>query len=287
MRCPRCNVAIPIGGEMCVKCGYNVHTKRTDPKWNPPAPKPVPPTPDPVPPIPDPVPPVPDPIPPVPDPVPPTPKPKPRRNTWKRLLITLIACLIGRGVGHVAGSWIAQREFSNRSTSRQSIFEKAPEATEAKEASPEFQAFLQAHGILDYEPNLKGNNVECFAIDQGDGIFEFMEFRYSGDTIREFQDMIFIPLSGMSSSEKDALVNSVKQQFAPLSSLDNCTVTYDQSEYYLATIITYQDVHKAANIRAMTDLGIIDKDYTTGLYATSVSLNKTKADLLANGAIQR
>ena len=77
------------------------------------------------------------------------------------------------------------------------------------------------------------------------------------------------------------------QQFAPLSSLDNCTVTYDQSEYYLVTIITYQDVHKAANIREMTDLGIIDKDYTTGQYATSVSLNKTKADLLANGAIQR
>lgn len=279
MRCPKCNVAIPIGGEMCVKCGYNVHTRRTDPNWNPP-PKPVPPTPAPVPPVPD-------PVPPVPDPVPPTPKPKPRSSTWKRLVITLIACLIGRGIGHFAGSWIAQRELSDRSTSRPSIFEKAPETTEAKEASPEFQAFLQAHGILNYEPNIKGKNVECFAIDQGDGIFEFMEFGYSGDTIREFLDMIFIPLSGMSSSEKDAFVNSVKQQFASLSSLNNCTVTYDQSEYYLVTMISYQDIHKAANIRAMTDLGIIDKDYTSGQYATTVSLSKTKADLLANGAIQR
>lgn len=273
MRCPKCNVAIPIGGEMCVKCGYNVRTKRTDPNWNPPAPKPVPPTPDPVPPVPT--------------PVPPTPKPKPRTSIWKRLIVTIIACLIGRGIGHVAGSWIAQRELSDRSDSRQAIFEKIPETTEVKEASPEFQVFLQSHGLLGYEPNIKGKNVECFAIDQGDGIFEFMEFGYSGDTIREFQDMIFIPLSGMSSSEKDALVNSVKQQFAPLSSLNNCTVTYDQSEYYLVTIITYQDVHKSANIRAMTDLGIIDKDYISGQYATTVSLSKTKADLLANGAIQR
>lgn len=99
--------------------------------------------------------------------------------------------------------------------------------------------------------------------------------------------MIFIPLSGMSGSEKDAVVNSVKQQFAPLSSLNNSTVNYDQSENYLVAIITYQDVHKSANIRAMTELGIIDKDYTSGQYATSVSLSKTKADLLANGAIQR
>lgn len=280
MRCPKCDVAIPIGGDMCVKCGYNVRTKKIDPKWNPPAPKPVPPTPAPVPPAPK-------PVPPIPDPVPPTPKPKPRKSFWKKLVITIIACLIGRGIGHVAGSWMAHRDLSDRSASRQAIMEKIPETTETKEASPEFQAFLQAHGILNYEPNIKGKNVECFAIDQGDGIFEFMEFGYSGDTIREFQDMIFIPLSGMSGSEKDAVVNSVKQQFAPLSSLNNSTVNYDQSENYLVAIITYQDVHKSANIRAMTELGIIDKDYTSGQYATSVSLSKTKADLLANGAIQR
>lgn len=234
---------------------------------------------------PDPVPPT--PVPPTPVPPKPTP-PKPKGGFLKRLVIVILACLIGRGIGHAFGTWMAQRQLSASSSSKSFREEEViPETTELKEASPEFRAFLQSHGIVDYIPNIRDKSVECFAIEQEDGIFEFMEIGHSGDTIQEILDMIYVPISGLSQAEADSLQTALLQEFAPHDALDNCTVTYERDQYYLVIMLSYQDVHKSANIRAMTDIGIVEKDFVTGQYATTVSLTITRADLLAQGAVMR
>lgn len=114
MRCPRCDIAIPIGGEMCTKCGYNVRTKKTDPNWHPPVP-PKPEPPKPVPPKPEP----PKPVPPKPEP----PKPKPKRRWFRRFCLTLLACIIGRYIGFMAGNLWARIELGDLSFRKESVQE--------------------------------------------------------------------------------------------------------------------------------------------------------------------
>lgn len=277
MRCPRCDIAIPIGGEMCTKCGYNVRTKKIDPNWHPPVPKPEPPAPKPVPPKP--VPPKPEPPrPEPPKPVPPQPeppKPKPKKHWFRRICITLLACLIGRCIGYMAGSLWARSELEDFSFQKEAVQETV---------NPAFDAYLTQRG-LSYTPIL--SKSECVVTELEGGYFEVLEYGHTGDHLTEFYETIYLSMEGYSASEVETFKANARTLFSSLlNPLYTSTTEAVQGNYFILRI-HYSGLDSQDVIQTMIHDGFVEADSLLGGKIRYISLEETLNDLLANGGIQR
>lgn len=268
MRCPRCDVAIPIGGEMCVKCGYNVRTKKIDPSWHPPVP-------DPVLPVPDPVPPIPNPIPPVPDPVPPKPNPKPKKNWLRRILLTLLACLVGRYIGTMAGSLMARIQLGDFNFQKAAVQEAV---------NPAFENYLSQKG-LSYTPILKKS--ECVIVELEAGYFEVNEYGHSGDKLKEFYETIYLSTEGYSASELETFKSNARLVFGSLLNPLYATMEEGMQGNYFIIRIHYKNLDDQDIINALISDGFVETDTLAGGSVRYISLEETLKEHLANGNIQR
>lgn len=261
MRCSRCDAAIPIGGEMCVKCGYNMRTKKTEPNW--------------VSPIPDPAPPIPDPIPPIPDPIPPVPKPKPKKHWFRGIFLTLLACLVGRYVGNLVGNLMAQRNLQGTNYHQESVQETA---------NPAFEIYLSQKG-LSYTPRLR--NSECFITELEAGYFEVMEFGHSDDKLTEFYETIFLSMEGYSASEAEDFKSNALLAFgAILNPLYASMEEETQGNFYVLRI-HYSNLDDQNVIQTMVNDGFVEANSLIGRSVRYISMEKTIEHHLANGSIQR
>lgn len=262
MRCPRCNTAIPIGGEMCVKCGCNVNTGKTDPRWTPPEPpKPVP-----DPPILDPI--------PVPDPTPPKPQP-PKKHWFRRILITLLACLIGRYIGSMAGSLWARIELGDISS---------PKAAVQETVNPAFDDYLSQRG-LSYSPILKKS--KCVISELETGYFEVLEYGYSGDRLKEFYETIYFSMDGYSADEAENLKANARATFSMMLNPLYTTVEEEIQGNYLVIRIHYKNLDDQEIIQALIADGMVEADNLLGGTVRYISLEETMKEHLEGGGIQR
>lgn len=259
MRCPKCNSAIPIGGEMCVKCGYNVRTKQTDQNWNPPALVPPPPPS----------------VPPVDDTIPASVPPKPKKHWFRRALVILLACLIGRYIGSMAGRLWARIELGDFS------FQKA---LVQETVNPAFDVYLTQKG-LSYSPLLKKS--ECFISELEAGYFEIMECGYSGDKLTESYETIYLSLEGYSASDAETLKSNAKVIFGTLLNPAYATMEESVQGNYYVLRIHYRDLDDKDVIQAMIADGFVEESSLTDGKVRYISLKKTTEAYLANGDIQR
>lgn len=260
MRCPKCDVAIPIGGEMCTKCGYNVRTMKTDPRWNPP---------DPIPP---------DPIPP--DPVPPKPGPKPKKPSWirrffRKFLILLVACLIGRFIGWTAGNLWAKIELGDISF---------PKVAVQKAADPAFENYLTQRG-LSYTPKLKKS--ECIIIELEGGYFSVNEYGYSGDRVTEYYETIYLSMDGCTASEAELFKSNARTIFGALLNPTYASMEEDIQGNCFVLRIHYRDLTDQDVISALINDGFVTPSSLQGDKVRYISMKETLRAHLAGGAIQR
>lgn len=280
MRCPRCDIAIPIGGELCTKCGYNVYTKKIDPSWHQPVPKPVPPEPKPIPPAPKPVPPAPKPVPPAPKPEPPAPKltppaPKPKKQWFRNIFLTLLACLIGRSVGTMAGSLLAQIELGDVSFRQETVQDTA---------NPAFENYLTQRG-LSYVPKLRKS--ECIIAELEGGYFEVLEYGHTGDRLTEFYETIYLSTDGYSAVEAETFKSNARTLFDSFLNPLYASMEEEMQGSYFILRIHYRKLDNKDVIQVLINDGLVDANSLAGDSVQYISLEETIEEHIANGGIQR
>lgn len=275
MRCPKCNAALPIGGKVCRKCNYNVYTQKMETSQTQPAP------PQHIPPKP-----VQTPVPLQPatekKPSKPASKPKSKAGKWVlTILLALLATGIGRYVGGLAGRSMAEN-WGKDSESGYSYQDKAEETV-----NPAFEEFLADRGVS-FSPDITAMNSECFAAELEDGMLEILEFGYKGDVVKEQIDTLFYPISGYSDADIALMESNARELFDAMADNSYTTVKYDRIEgMYIVIQLHFTDMDNQSTIQAMTDLGMIQKDASSGKNVDFVSIERTTAALLENGYIQR
>lgn len=303
MRCPKCDVAIPIGQEVCVRCGYNVRTKMVERKVEPI--KQEPPRKEPPKPVPKVV---------CPkcgtelsngtnvcpkcsyniwtgryekreEPVPPSPKPAPKKENGfvkflKRFgyacLIVTVSYMVRLGIGMLFSNNVSSKPSASRTTAQ--VQETAAPTVES--VNPAFTAVLQAKG-LSYTPQLTSKSSECYVIEQEDYV-EVIEFSFSGDRLLEMYDTVYYSLNEYNGSEVEEVKKALMEHFQDQVSPSYASVTGNTYGSYYGVTLHFTNMTSKLNMQAM----FIDGWLESGV-GDYISKSSYVNDLMAQGAIQR
>lgn len=123
-------------------------------------------------------------------------------------------------------------------------------------------------------------DMASFASKQDNGVICCADYGYKDDVVKQWVETMYIPVSGLTETEKAKVENETKTQFAVLEALTCCTVNYKMGTNYLTVTFTYEDVDQAANYGELYNAGILQTN-------TFISMSATESALLGQGFVKK
>ena len=168
-------------------------------------------------------------------------KEKKRTPLWLSLLVLVIFYLLGR-------------------------FLVAPAMAEGPEPEePEYQTeycrLLYSRNIDAAPKEFEDQSLDYFALVSvdDDEIVDRMEFGYRKDSVREFINTIYYPISELDEAQVAAVDEAMRAEFDEYAGNGFCSVSYEiGKEYYIITL-HFTGLDSSDNVRRLADLGFVEE----------------------------
>lgn len=155
------------------------------------------------------------------------------------------------------------------------------ESTGSADNSAYTDVFM-SRNIVDMTPIFTSLDTMAFASVSDEGTVEKLEYAYEEDTIMEFVNVVYYPISNMTEDQKLALDNSMKANFAAMEEEDFCTVSYNMGNNYYSVTLHFTDLDKTENIQKLHNFGML-----TGQGVNRISMSETESSLLSGGYVKK
>ena len=200
-------------------------------------------------------------------------KPKKKANIFLVLAIVLVAFLLGKFViAPMMGSDDPQDSPSQ-------ITGQNDPASSLDIPDPAYDAVFEDTYIVHFQ-SFFNMDMASFAFKQEDGIICCADYGYEDDTVKQWVETMYVPVSEYIEAEKAELENTMKSQFAAVEALSCCTVSYNMSLNYFTVTCTYTDVDKEEHYTELFNAGILQEN-------TFVSMTATEESLIGQGFIKK
>ena len=206
--------------------------------------------------------------------------PKKKANIFIVLAVVLCAFIIGKFV--IAPSMVSDSgnngDTGNQGTQSQQTTNNNS-GSSVDSANPDYDAIFDDTYIVHFQTffNMEMKN---FALKQDDGIICCADYGYEDDTVKQWVETMYIPVSEYTDAQKTELENTMKTQFATVEALNCCAVTYKMSTNYFTITCTYSDVDQASNYAELYSAGILQTN-------TFISMSATETTLLGQGFVKK
>ncbi len=141
---------------------------------------------------------------------------------------------------------------------------------------------FMSRNIVDMTSIFTSLDTMAFASVSDEGTVEKLEYAYEDDTIKEFVNVVYYPVSEMTEDQKLALDNSMKANCAAMEEADFCTVSYNMGNNYYSVTLHFTDLDKTENIQKLSDFGML-----TGEGVNRISMSETESNLLSGGYVKK
>lgn len=141
---------------------------------------------------------------------------------------------------------------------------------------------FMSRNIVDMTSIFTSLDTMAFASVSDEGTVEKLEYAYEDDTIKEFVNVVYYPVSEMTEDQKLALDNSMKANCAAMEEADFCTVSYNMGNNYYSVTLHFTDLDKTGNIQKLSDFGML-----TGEGVNRISMSETESNLLSGGYVKK
>ena len=141
---------------------------------------------------------------------------------------------------------------------------------------------FMSRNIVDMTSIFTSLDTMAFANVSDDGTVEKLEYAYEDDTIWEFVNVVYYPVTEMTEDQKLALDNSMKANCAAMEEADFCTVSYNMGNNYYSVTLHFTDLDKTENIQKLHDFGML-----TGEGVNRISMSETESSLLSGGYVKK
>lgn len=222
-------------------------------------------------------------------------KPKKGLSKAAKVIIVIAVLIVASGIGKAISTvFVNSTQNDNETlpvitTQGNTLFggddsteAAAPETTEAaaeETDNPAYFAVLNEAYIVHFVPFF-GLESESFVTTLENDIIYCLDFGYKNDTIKQWVETLYVPISGNSEEETDAVENNLRANFAAFDAYDCCTVEYNRGTSLLTVTITFNDVDTYDTYSALHELGLTETK-------TQLSMNETIKNFLAQGYIQK
>lgn len=214
-------------------------------------------------------------------------KPKKGLSKAAKVIIVIAVLLVASGIGKAISTvFVNSTQNDNETlpvitTQGNTLFgdDDSTEAAEEETDNPAYFAVLNEAYIVHFVPFF-GLESESFVTTLENDIIYCLDFGYKNDTIKQWVETLYVPISGNSEEETDAVENNLRANFAAFDAYDCCTVEYNRGTSLLTVTITFNDVDTYDTYSALHELGLTDTK-------TQLSMNETIKNFLAQGYIQK
>lgn len=225
-------------------------------------------------------------------------KPSEKKNEKKKnpktvmlsLVVMLAVYLLGRFA--ISPAMLSDEDDTDIGSSNPSNVTADQDLSEDKEdtesdnnsatGSSAYSDIFMSRNIVDMTSIFTTLDTMAFASADNEGNVEKLEYAYENDTIKEFVNVVYYPITDMTEDQKLALDNSMKANFATMEEADFCTVSYNMGNNYYSVTLHFTDLDVAANIQKLHDFGML-----TGEGANKISMSETERNLLAGGYVKK
>ena len=200
------------------------------------------------------------------------------------LVVVLAVYLLGRFA--IAPAMLSDKDDANAGSNNQtSVGSNQNDITENNDSAVDNSAYTEifmSRNIVDMSSIFTTLDTMAFASADAEGSVEKLEYAYENDTIKEFVNVVYYPVTNMTEDQKLALDNSMKANFATMEEADFCTVSYNMGNNYYSVTLHFTDLDIAANIQKLHDFGML-----TGEGTNKISMSETESNLLAGGYVKK
>lgn len=204
--------------------------------------------------------------------------PKKKANIFIVLAVVLCAFLIGKFV--IAPSMVSDpgNQTGNQGSQSQQNTNNMG-GSSVNSANPAYDAIFDDTYIVHFQ-TFFNMEMKSFAFKQNDGIICCADYGYKDDTVKQWVETMYIPVSEHTDAQKAELENTMKAQFATVEALNCCTVTYKMGTSYFTITCTYSNVDQESSYAELYSAGILQAN-------TFISMSATESTLLGQGFIKK
>ena len=206
--------------------------------------------------------------------------PKKKINIFVTLAIVLCAFLLGKFA--IALLMVSDSDKGNETGNQGSQSQQTTENNGGSSVNSDnsaYEAIFEDAFIVHFQ-TFFNMDMESFALKQEDGIICCADYGYKEDTVKQWVETMYIPVSEYTETQKTELENTMKTQFATIDALNCCAVTYKMSTNYFTITCTYSDVDKAENYGELYNAQVLQTN-------TFISMSATETTLLGQGFVKK
>lgn len=224
-------------------------------------------------------------------------KPSQKKNEKKKkpktiilsLVVVLAVYLLGRFA--IAPAMLSDEDDTNAGSNQSGIdvnkneLEDDNNEVSDHNSSADNSAYtdiFMSRNIVDMSSIFTTMDTAAFANVDDEGTVEKLEYAYEDDSVKEFVNVVYYPISNMTEAQKLALDNSVKSNCASMEEAQFCTVSYNMGNNYYSVTLHFTDLDKTENIQKLHDYGML-----VGEGVNKISMSETESNLLSGGYVKK
>lgn len=162
------------------------------------------------------------------------------------------------------------------------------ESTSETEANPEYTKIFSDRFIVQMPPMFMTKGSASFAKVTEEGMVESIQVGYSDDVITDMVETIYIDVSTMSDSDKEAMDATLSGKYAGFESQAFLTISTNMGTNYYSFSCKMTKLDVKENLTAAIDAGLINANSADSTGAIDfLSMSATESALLSGGYVKK
>lgn len=212
-------------------------------------------------------------------------KQKKKPNLLLILIVVGICFLIGRTMGGSMGESMSGGSSSGSQSAQSS--NSGSQSTQSTDSGSELSGSNSAYEKIFSDRNIVTTPAffgtlesAAYANVDSDGYIDHLQFGYEGDTIVQMVETVYMPVEGLSDTDKETLDAMCREAYPQAEALSFVTISYHMGYSYYSVTITMDDLNQVENIQSAVDAGFLT---LTDGGASVMSMAASDASLLEQG----
>lgn len=151
--------------------------------------------------------------------------------------------------------------------------------TTTRAANPAYNAIFEGTNIIHSKPFFMMDTAS-FAKKDSEGVIICTDYGYKNDEVKEMAETMYVPVSGLTDTEKTAFEKNVREKYSYLEGKSAITVSYVMRTNYLIVTVTYSGLDLSSNRAQMVEVGILESNIP-------VSMAKSEQAQISAGAVKK
>lgn len=207
-------------------------------------------------------------------------KQKKKPNLLLILIVVGVCFLIGRAMGGSMGeSMSGDSSSGNQSVESTDSGSQSTQSTDSG-SNGAYEKIFSDRNIVTAPAFFGTLKSAAYAIVDSDGYIDHLQFGCEGDTIVQMVETVYMPVEGLSDTDKEALDANCREAYAQAEALSFVTISYNVGYSYYSVTVTMDDLDQVENIQSAVDAGLLT---LTDGGASVMSMAASDASLLEQG----